>query len=1129
MLVKTKRGKRMADKIIIPMKVLAYRIKEDIHHPSTSEEIDVPALNPNYKTAANVTLGADVSPEPFFSFTQLKKGLHLHFILPSGLKKGIQKENGNDFEYPLVPDKYIITRMYVDKSGKLINDCNIVDSSFYSKINYGNSITIPFENKDIRTYRYLGRQYSGFAPKPEYLENEGNITDLRAIGPGDPLFNAYYPNCQSVFGFYDSLDNVPTDAILTYSVIGYYSDPKKDPFYGVDSIKSMEKVLSELNLSIPDQNETIYKSCLLFGEVCNIKDNQSPAGDINIGIGKTSAEALSAVINQKYVNNPYSTITERNLTTIQYDMIDETSQIDGNFRIDDTIHSYGFSSTDPMEIEYNITYSKETKIDDLSKILDEYVNLSKQKNNYGKSRRLLEYKKNTLYYLWEMYIRYNTPSSGALPQKINDTIDEIKILRQDIDKQKEEIDNKHKELKNKLESNKANINEIAAKPFYFPKDPALILFGKGMNRTYVFGEDGDPENNNVLYCLTSPLSDELAQEDYDKILNQIPNKKFVSVADIEEYSKFLVMTVMLMHDAENNPSVDNGKKYPPVMLNTKPDEEALLFMEWKTEFCNDYEDCIYDKSSEFKYGQGDYIYNGAMTTKSSSCSGISVLTPHGVCNLQDKLNKYSQKYPKDEEINQLIKNIKDIPAISQNLGGFTISLASLAYVFQLPIPYTKDPKLASEILTNEVYNCLFPKEPRFNELDLERRSVILGQVLPLREGILNLSKLSIVSSFGQTRHLINDEGLFKGEKYFSENLSSKYLCTDEYLTEHEKCFLPLTLTTPARLSAHFISALNKNIPSCSLPGCSPIIAIIMPDLLNKNLNIYDNTGNLIGIIKTVYRVIDGQKTPVGRFVQASNAPKYDNRIDAFKDLLTKNENYSKGRSYLSELMDVIDKKLENTIPMDQSDFIFGRVLVLTEMNIELEYYGGTEFSKDINQIENLDDKGLSQKEFPVMIGDIYRVTDGVICGFYGGDDGFGNGFAAFGYEEKYKKSNKYLNAPHPKVSGETAATITLLLDPSQKVTLSTGILPVEQIQIDSCHTDFCNMNLMATEMNTLISETNQIQLPDFTRGEKFTREYPILENGITNKVHINVINAEPKIGTIGRTIITDGFIVKNNQ
>ena len=151
--------------IIIPINVLGYIIKNGSKY--------VTEFNPNYKSSIAQNLFKDATPIPFNKNLELAEGVHIHFVLPSAFKSGFEKtdSNGNNtIEYPLVPDKYIITRMYVDKkTGKIINDCNIVESSFISKSsNFRGNVTIPFtEEGGIRSYRYLGRKYIGFEQAPE--------------------------------------------------------------------------------------------------------------------------------------------------------------------------------------------------------------------------------------------------------------------------------------------------------------------------------------------------------------------------------------------------------------------------------------------------------------------------------------------------------------------------------------------------------------------------------------------------------------------------------------------------------------------------------------------------------------------------------------------------------------------------------------------------------------------------------------------------------------------------------------------------------------------------------------------------------------------------------------------------
>ncbi|MBR6309924.1 MAG: hypothetical protein IKR52_01810, partial [Paludibacteraceae bacterium] len=375
------------------------------------------------------------------------------------------------------------------------------------------------------------------------------------------------------------------------------------------------------------------------------------------------------------------------------------------------------------------------------------------------------------------------------------------------------------------------------------------------------------------------------------------------------------------------------------------------------------------------------------------------------------------------------------------------------------------------------------------------------------------------SSFGNTRKVIEEKKHLSQKKHY---LSECLYSTPSDPNGDIECFLPLALTTPARLSSYFISAADSSIRSSSLPGSTPIIAIIMPDMLNRNLDIFNNQGELLGIIKTVYR---NNKTE-GRFSQiCENFDSIDVRLKTFIKKL-KDED-----SCLFELMNIIDNKLNNTIPMNQNDFIFGRALVLAEMDIELEFHGGTEFSKKLESVGNLDDNGLYNQDFQVKIGDINRVTDGVICGFYedkeDNEDKVVKCFAPYGHE---KKENQYFKNIFPKISGTKTAKVTLLFDPSLKVTLTTGFLPVEQIQVNAAHTDFSKMNLMLAEMNTLISEEKKIQLPDFTNGETFKRLYASTRD--ENKIiyeSLELVKSEQMIATIGKTMINDGFIAKSTE
>jgi hypothetical protein len=201
--------------------------------------------------------------------------------------------------------------------------------------------------------------------------------------------------------------------------------------------------------------------------------------------------------------------------------------------------------------------------------------------------------------------------------------------------------------------------------------------------------------------------------------------------------------------------------------------------------------------------------------------------------------------------------------------------------------------------------------------------------------------------------------------------------------------------------------------------------------------------------------------------------------------------------------------------LTKNNFIFGRVLVLAEVSLELQYFGAPEWSKKISDIGNFNDKGLSCQKFPVYFGDKNRVSDGFCCGFY---DDFSKGFPAFGIKSD---DNGYLSKPTFGISSEDdRKNVTLLFDPMLKVTLNTGILPVKQIELCEEHTDFSGYNLMTACMNNMLSGESKAEMPVFAKDKNFVREYPTLEG----YHEIEIVKPYNSVTQLGKTIITDGLL-----
>ncbi|MDE7130538.1 MAG: hypothetical protein K2O65_01905 [Lachnospiraceae bacterium] len=1100
----------MAERIVIPMIVLARYLKNPL---------PVPALDPNYKTALRSYLGKDATPAAFNTNLLLKRGVHLHFVLPSALKKGheVTTANGDKtMDYPAVPDRYLVTRMYI-KNHKIETESHIVESNFYSLDDaYSDSITIP-KFDDLRArhrFRYMGRTYPANGPAPEPVGECGYFDRITAMGPGNPMFSAYYPSCSSVFGFYDSLEGVPADAVLTYCVTGIYSDPANDLFHQVQNADDMKKVLADYDLSL-DRDGIVCRSSMVFGVAggINLSHNQPvPVGEINVGIGRNSAEALSAIISEKHFGNQEG--MERFLTSVQYDTADEASSPDGDFKIDDDIHYRGFSRLDPIERAYSIKLPKdaqEKQNADMTEPEKQYAELSSLEREIGKLRRMLEYQKESFYCLWELYEEAGSKREEQIRGYMDPLAEAIGKQRRAIHTKLTEAETKKNTLANLLAQIGGTLEAEACEPFFRQGDPALMLFGEGMNRTYAFGEDGRFEEDGTLLCLTGPLTADISEEE---IISYFANPHILEQNDYVA-SALLLDQRNLLSELGLSPMI--RERVSPVAYNGNPMEQVTLLMQWETVFYPDYTDAV-PTDSVLQYGDTDYIYQGCRSQHGIHSEGVTVLTPHGVYHLQEQLEKYLTSYSDDPEIAALAGKIRDLAAVSQSLGGFSANLCGLAYAFQFPVAI--DPK---DAFAREAAACISPEERTFYEPEAERLAVRdNAQIFPLREGYFGLSKLAMVSSFGEQRRVIDDELAFRGKRYISENLQP---------VQDGLCFFPLALTSAARLTVDFVSAKNQAVFSSPFQGSSPVIGIFLPDMLNRNLNVFSGSGERIGVLKTAYRMIGGKKRAVGRFLPSPDAPETtDSRLRKLIDVLAQDT------SAFAEVMETIDIKLNGTLPLSQNHFVFGRALVLAEVAVELEYYGAPHWSKRDEDIGSFDDVGLAAQEFPVMFGDRNRSTDGVCCGF---TQDFEHGFAAFGAE---CADAEYLNAPAVTVSGAgDTVYVPLLLDPMLKVTVTTGILPVKQVEICGEHVDFSQYHLCAAELNTVLAQQTKAELPEFAKGANYSLFYPTGASELRDEDNegrakikyeeMTIVNNALSIGEISGagSMIIDGLLAERRK
>jgi hypothetical protein len=197
---------------------------------------------------------------------RLDAGIHLHWELPDRFKRGVQGPADGRVTFPAAPNRWLVIRSFslydpVAKTwGAVTQRSWIVESDYVSATptpgplgEDRHPIAIPVAI-GATPFSYMGRvlDAAGWDPAKEnpadYLPNYkgpgGDPLYLTCIGFVGPAFSGYYPDCRSVFGFWDNFGDMKTVAAAitgstqlrfraSYQVMGWLSDPTTDPLSGM--------------------------------------------------------------------------------------------------------------------------------------------------------------------------------------------------------------------------------------------------------------------------------------------------------------------------------------------------------------------------------------------------------------------------------------------------------------------------------------------------------------------------------------------------------------------------------------------------------------------------------------------------------------------------------------------------------------------------------------------------------------------------------------------------------------------------------------------------------------------------------------------------------------------------------
>lgn len=1076
--------------LLVPIEVVALPVTESrvvaqIAHTFEIVEFGVPWL------------GEHAEPEPFApASTQLGAGVHLHWLLPSGLTRGAASGTGpiagggGTPTFPEVPNRWLITRTATVGpvrrwvlEGDLLWDGRIDAADRCAKQNRL-SPTVPYVPApgsvvaDDEPYcRYLGRAYDAdtWVERSTAPADEERHHPHTALGYGSPTFAAALPQCYNVFGFYDPLDAGEVGP-LSYSVVGWWSDEARDP-----ASSSEETWGSDLGWQWPASTGPTPTATVLGGHLKDVvwsagssSDQNRPVVHVEVAVGSTDPETLSALIAAQAARaaetlpggaQPPLPGLERHLNLIQADLLDQSDTPGFLKRWSDALHQDDFSpipggtiwtlkqrSNDPDPGQgTGLPTVVERK---LAELLDA-VNVSQAAVDIGLGD--LEAARSRLFADWCNHVALRHPSTDDQPawlrqgpsaRWLSDGVAAIKALVDQIGKSASERQQKMDELDAQLAGPTVidlQLVPVAAPRFWHPNEPIVLIAGENALRSTsalprVAGSGSTP----------GPLACELVEEahsgGFDRATAATGRLKALTSDVRSAWSQVWAIPrrpLLLQWEAVFEPDEVAAAAYDPRLLLHDPvfdpDDENEL------PFC-----ALPDPSRRALYRGSVVLTGGASTSRIAEAFAGTTADDQAA----------------HAEVEALVSLSELPPLLSQRLSGFNAALLGRRQTLQLPVFDPYEP--ADEPGHEEIRPDGDERPQTFRRLVSEVAEAVagsndqatLGQPMNvLRSGHLSISRLWLLDSFGQVAVLLGDNDEIHdfptGDLRVDQIVRAKrFQANPDAPTE---IALRPRLVQPSRLLFRFRSAQDDRTETNSLPSTTPVFGWLVGNHLENTLAVFEADGTALGSFD-----VDGTWTSApGPSAERSFEDLWSGRADHLAAFA-----FGLHSTPLGPFLDAIEEQGQYVVPnrhaqYDGLSILVGQPLALVRASLDFQVQGGppvdpgsAAYAKTL-RAGVPDSHRLERLQIPMRLGDKDHLNDGLI-GFFRDviDPTTYEPITDYGtlyVEDHDSRSSPGVALAKPEHLAcsptDPPRVFTLLLDPRAPVHAATGLLPVKQIEL----------------------------------------------------------------------------------
>ena len=583
----------------------------------------------------------------------------------------------------------------------------------------------------------------------------------------------------------------------------------------------------------------------------------------------------------------------------------------------------------------------------------------------------------------------------------------------------------------------------------------------------------------------------------------------------------------------------NAQQALPEFTSTRVDPFLPTFLIWQLSFDplqpNNTQNASYTSSNVTQYftlnsDAVDYQYMMNNTTPVTFTTGdpvnyesFVVLSQKPVFSLTAQIDSYEQNYP-DDPADPTLDKIKQVymqrKILSQAMSGFSVEQTLRAYIPQVAVvDLVKGPR---DAITSAVNNAA-AANPNDDWYDFSFNSVtpiatgLLAQnnFGPLRSGFMEIISLEIVDVFGQLMQLFTSPTNPDGSLQVTPSMNMAPLAGDT--VNEYKVFLPPRILASTRLWFRWLSAtFTGSVPGVtsdfvemnSHPATSPVCGWILPNHLDNSLFFYDDTGSPIGSFDIehgalTYRTRAGNLNNQGDNLELDIGPPSNPTLNpSLANFMWYVDGQNAG--FLQDLMTTI---LNSEVFINPANYaqnnslavLVGSPLALTRAVLSIETSGNLlplsqadtnqsdPYPQDIinNRFVYADrmqysSANLGGVQFPVRLGDLANLDDGLV-GYLIESAGSKPYSTIYSPAAPAAGANNVVQ-PTPTTTQITlnAAPImlTLLIDPRAGVHATTGVLPVEELDIPTDQYSQAMSNLAMTFFtNPVLQERQGLVVP----------------------------------------------------